>query len=210
MARRSNAREKRASNRRNFFAAVTPTISSRLSATQSSQAPPGIICAICEFYWRIDSLFAQPLSAQRISSSTARRREGCGNAASKPAPFAEKKDAKNAAPREFQSCIGSVRCRADGFATPAISYVAATLGGLRPRSRDPQSCSGSYARDSNVKRAAGRRRYENRASAARHIIFQLAPWELRAAIRSSLDARSSPSLAVAVSSERPEWNLARR
>src|ERR1700720_4016376 len=85
-----------------------PTISSRFSATRSSQVRPEIICATCEFFLRIDSFFAQLTS------------------------------------------------------------------------RHPE------------------------------IIFELVPWELRAAIQSSPDARSSPSFAVAVSSARLEWNLARR
>src|ERR1700735_1186330 len=98
MVKRSIAREKRGWNPQNFFFAATPTLSSRFWATQSSQAPPEIICAICEFFSRIDSFLRQPLSCQMISSSTARRRGGFAGAASKPAPFAEKKNAKDAAP----------------------------------------------------------------------------------------------------------------
>jgi hypothetical protein len=40
---------------------------------------------------------------------------------------------KHIAAREFQSCMGSLRCRAEGFATRLLEQMLARLGGARGR-----------------------------------------------------------------------------
>src|ERR1700735_5403858 len=97
MVKHSIAREKLALIPRNFIAAATPTISSVFLEIQAYLARLEIICAISDFFSRIDSSLGQPLSRKQFPVRPLHGRKGFGSSASKPAPFAEKKNAKDAA-----------------------------------------------------------------------------------------------------------------
>jgi hypothetical protein len=60
-------------------------------------------------------MWKSPASGSKmIYGSTGWRTEGLGSAAPKPAPFAEKKNAKDAAPAESIRGATEVRCEAEG------------------------------------------------------------------------------------------------
>jgi hypothetical protein len=69
-----------------------------------------------------------------------RKREMDGSAASKPYHFLHKPQKRFGTPREFQSCMGSLRCRADGWPSAVMRRGARRTTRFKAR-----ACAGEAA-----------------------------------------------------------------